>query len=318
MSTVETALAPERGKYTLSHIRYLEAESIHVMREVAAEFERPVLLYSVGKDSSVLLRLAQKAFEPGKIPFPLMHVDTSYKFQEMYTFRDAMAKSVGAELLVWRNEPAISRGANPFDLGTQRCCGFLKTEALLTGLRHYNFDAAIGGARRDEEKSRAKERFFSFRDQFGQWDPKNQRPELWNLYNARVHAGESIRVFPLSNWTELDVWQYIYLERIPINPLYYARERDCVVRGGQLIFLDGLFAPGAKYGPKPGEKVQKVLCRFRSLGCVPCSGAVRSNASTLEEIIEEMMVARTSERGTRVIDHDSDSSMEKKKREGYF
>jgi sulfate adenylyltransferase subunit 2 len=311
-------MTSERGKYSLSHIRYLEAESIHVMREVAAEFERPVLLYSIGKDSSVLLRLAQKAFLPGKIPFPLMHVDTGYKFQEMYTFRERMAREVGAELLIWRNEAAIANNANPFDLGTQRCCGFLKTEALLSGLRHHNFDAAIGGARRDEEKSRAKERFFSFRDQFGQWDPKNQRPELWNLYNARIGQKESIRVFPLSNWTELDIWQYIYLEKIPINPLYYAREREAVIPGGQIIFLDGLFAPGQRFGPTKDEKVQKILCRFRSLGCVPCSGAVRSSASNLEEIIEEMMVARTSERGTRVIDHDSDGSMEKKKREGYF
>jgi len=311
-------MSSERGKYTLSHIRYLEAESIHVIREVAAEFERPVLLYSVGKDSSCLLRLAQKAFQPGKIPFPLLHVDTGFKFQEMYDFRDQMVKEVGAELLVWRNEPAIAKGANPFELGTQRCCGFLKTEALLTGLRHYNFDAAIGGARRDEEKSRAKERFFSFRDEHGQWDPKNQRPELWNLYNARVNPKESIRVFPLSNWTELDVWQYIYVENIPINPLYYAQPRECVLRGGQIIFLDGVFRPGAQYGPSPTEKVQTVLCRFRSLGCVPCSGAVRSDAATLEAIIEEMMVTRTSERGTRVIDHDADSSMEKKKREGYF
>ncbi len=311
-------MTTKTGKYNLSHIRYLEAESLHVLREVAAEFERPVLLYSVGKDSSCLLRLCQKAFHPGKLPFPLMHVDTGFKFREMYEFRDRMAREVGAELLVWRNEKAISDRANPFDLGTQRCCGFLKTEALLTGLRHYNFDAAIGGARRDEEKSRAKERFFSFRDAFGQWDPKNQRPELWNLYNARVNAKESIRVFPLSNWTELDVWQYIYLEEVPINPLYFAKKREVVVRGGQLIFLDGLFAPGQLYGPQPGEKIETVLSRFRSLGCVPCSGAVRSSASTLEEIIEEMMVVRTSERGTRVIDHDADSSMEKKKREGYF
>jgi sulfate adenylyltransferase subunit 2 len=311
-------MTAETGKYSLNHIRYLEAEAIHVMREVAAEFERPVLLYSIGKDSSCLLRLAEKAFAPGKIPFPLMHVDTGYKFQEMYTFRDFMVKEVGAELIVWRNDKALANNANPFDLGTQRCCGFLKTEALLSGLRHFNFDAAIGGARRDEEKSRAKERFFSFRDQFGQWDPKNQRPELWNLYNARVHQKESIRVFPLSNWTELDVWQYIYAEKIPINPLYFAREREAVIRAGQIIFLDGLFARGQKFGPGPEERVEKVLCRFRSLGCVPCSGAVRSAAGNLEEIIEEMMVARTSERGTRVIDHDSDGSMEKKKREGYF
>ena len=304
--------------YSLGHIRCLEAESIHVLREVAAECERPVLLYSVGKDSSALLRLAQKAFSPGRLPFPIMHVDTGYKFQEMYAFRERMAKEIGAELMVWRNEPAIARGANPFDLGTQRCCALLKTEALLTALRHHRFDAAIGGARRDEEKSRAKERFFSFRDEFGQWDPKSQRPELWNVYNARVNPKESIRVFPLSNWTELDVWQYIHLEKIAINPLYYARERDCVVRGGQLLVMDGLFAPGQTYGPQPTETVERVMCRFRSLGCVPCSGAVRSEAATVEEIIEEMMVARTSERGTRVIDHDADGSMETKKREGYF
>jgi sulfate adenylyltransferase subunit 2 len=304
--------------YSLSHIRYLEAEAIHVLREVAAEFERPVLLYSVGKDSSCLLRLAQKAFHPGKIPFPLMHVDTGFKFQAMYEFRDRMAREVGANLIVWRNEPAIARGANPMALGTQRCCALLKTEGLLSGLQHHGFDAAIGGARRDEEKSRAKERFFSFRDQYGQWDPKNQRPELWNLYNARVRPGESIRVFPLSNWTELDVWQYIYAERIPINPLYYACDREVVVRGGQLIVLDGPFARDQFHGPKPDETIQIIRCRFRSLGCVPCSGAVRSSASTLEAIVEEMMLVRTSERGTRVIDHDADASMEKKKREGYF
>ncbi len=311
-----TAEAPHT--YSLSHIRYLEAEAIHVMREVVAEFERPVLLYSVGKDSSALLRLAQKAFHPGRIPFPLMHVDTSYKFTEMYEFRDRIVQEIGADLIVWRNEAALAAGANPFDLGTQKCCGFLKTEGLLTGLKHHRFDAAIGGARRDEEKSRAKERFFSFRDQFGQWDPKNQRPELWNLYNARVNEGESIRIFPLSNWTELDVWLYVYLERIPVNPLYFAREREAVMRQGQIIVLDGAFERGARYGPKPGESVERILCRFRSLGCVPCSGAIRSTATSVEDIVEEMMVARTSERGTRVIDHDSDGSMEKKKREGYF
>ncbi len=308
----------EYGKYFLSHLRSLESESIHVLREVAAEFERPVLLYSIGKDSSVLLRLAQKAFHPAKIPFPLMHVDTGYKFQEMYAFRDLVATESGAQLIVWRNEIAMARAANPFDLGTQRCCGFLKTDALLTGLQQHNFDAAIGGARRDEEKSRAKERVFSFRDQFGQWDPKNQRPELWNLYNGRIGPKESIRVFPLSNWTELNVWQYIYTEKIPINPLYYARERDVVIRNGQIILLDGLFAPGRKYGPAPDERIERVMCRFRSLGCVPCSGAVRSSATTLEQIVEEIMVTRTSERGTRVIDHDADGSMEAKKREGYF
>jgi sulfate adenylyltransferase subunit 2 len=311
-------MSSQPTKYTLSHLRYLEAESIHVLREVAAEFERPVLLYSIGKDSSTLLRLAQKAFQPGRIPFPLMHVDTGYKFRAMYEFRDLVARESGTQLLIWRNEDAIAGGANPFDLGTQRCCGLLKTEALLTGLRHYGFDAAIGGARRDEEKSRAKERVFSFRDEFGQWDPKNQRPELWSLFNARTRPRESIRVFPLSNWTELDVWQYIYLEKIPINPLYFATERDIVIRNGQLILLDGAFAGGQRFGPQPGERVERVLCRFRSLGCVPCSGAVRSAATTLEEIVEEMMVARTSERGTRVIDHDADGSMETKKREGYF
>ena len=311
-------MIPEFGKYTLSHLRYLEAESIHVMREVAAEFERPVLLYSVGKDSSVLLRLAQKAFAPGRIPFPLMHVDTGFKFSEMYTFRDRVAREAGADLLVWRHETAIAENVNPFDLGTQKCCGFLKTEALLTGLSHHRFDAAIGGARRDEEKSRAKERFFSFRDQHGQWDPKNQRPELWAIYNGRVNPGESIRVFPLSNWTELDVWRYILHEKIPVNPLYFAREREVVVRNGQIIFLDGAFARGQRYGPRPDETVERLLCRFRSLGCVPCSGAVRSPAASVEDIVEEMMVTRTSERTTRVIDHDQSGSMEKKKREGYF
>jgi len=306
------------GGYALSQVRHLEAEAIHVLREVAAEFERPVLLYSVGKDSSCLLHLARKAFAPARIPFPFMHVDTGFKFQEMYEFRERMMREAGAELIVWRNEDAIAAGANPFALGTQRCCGLLKTQGLLGGLQHGRFDAAIGGARRDEEKSRAKERFFSFRDEHGQWDPKRQRPELWSLFNAGVGPRESIRVFPLSNWTELDVWRYIYVERIPINPLYFARERDVVVRGGQLIVLDGAFAPGQPYAPRPDERVERVACRFRSLGCVPCSGAVRSSADTLEGILEEMMVVRTSERGTRVIDHDADASMERKKREGYF
>ena len=311
-------IAPAHGTYRLGYLRELEAESIHILREVAAECERPVLLYSVGKDSSCLLRLCQKAFHPGKVPFPLMHVDTGFKFAEMYEFRDRIAREVGADLIVWRNEVAIAEGANPFDLGTQRCCGLLKTEGLLTGLRHHQFDAAIGGARRDEERSRAKERVFSFRDAFGQWDPRAQRPEPWNLYNARVNAPESVRVFPLSNWTELDVWRYINLERIPVNPLYFARPRDVVRRGGQLIVLDGPFVADGRYGPRPGEVIEHVLVRFRSLGCVPCSGAVPSPATTVDEIIKELMVARTSERGTRVIDHDAEGSMETKKREGYF
>ncbi len=299
-------------KYHLTHLRQLEAESIHIMREVAAEFERPVLLYSAGKDSSVLVRLAQKAFYPGKLPFPLLHVDTTMKFPEMYSFRDSVAKSIGARLEVYIYKEGIEQGANPFDMGTQKCCALLKTQGLLNALRQGGYDAAIGGARREEEKSRAKERVYSFRDRFGQWDPKNQRPELWNLYNARINKGESIRVFPLSNWTELDIWQYIYQEKIAINSLYFAQERDVVERDGQLVMLDG------KFSLRDGEKLKRVLCRFRTLGCYPCTGAVRSSAGTLEEIIEEVMVARHSERITRVIDHDAEGSMEDKKREGYF
>jgi sulfate adenylyltransferase subunit 2 len=297
---------------TISHLQQLEAESIHIMREVVAEFERPVMLYSVGKDSSVMLRLAQKAFYPQKLPFPLMHIDTGYKFKDMYTFRDQMAKELDAELIVHRNEPAIADGTNPFDLGTQRCCGLLKTQALLDGLKSRNFDAALGGARREEEKSRAKERVFSFRDEFGQWDPKNQRPELWSLYNCRISKGESIRVFPISNWTELDIWMYIHSENIPVVPMYFAAERDVVVRGNQLIPLDG----DARL--LPGETPKRMVCRFRTLGCSPCTGAVDSAAVTVEEIIEEMMVERISERSTRIIDHDQEGSMELKKREGYF
>ncbi|MFO0416564.1 MAG: sulfate adenylyltransferase subunit CysD [Pseudomonadota bacterium] len=296
----------------MNHLRQLEAESIYIMREVAAQFERPVLLYSVGKDSSCLVRLAQKAFYPGKIPFPFLHIDTGYKFKEMYSFRDAFCKEIGVQLHVYRNEEAIAKGANPYDLGTQACCGYLKTKALLDGLSKYGFDAAIGGARRDEEKSRAKERVFSFRDRFGQWDPKNQRPELWSQYNGKINTGESIRVFPLSNWTELDIWHYIMLEEIPIVPLYFARLRQVVERGDNLIPLE----ESAKL--LPGETSREAMCRFRSLGCVPCTGAIRSEATTLEGIIAEMMVTRTSERATRVIDHDSEGSMETKKREGYF
>jgi sulfate adenylyltransferase subunit 2 len=303
---VQPARRPE------SHLRLLEAESIHILREVASEFERPVMLYSVGKDSSVMLRLAQKAFYPAPIPFPLLHVDTGFKFAEMLTFRDEMARSVGAELLVWRNEPAIAAGTNPIALDTKRCCGLLKTQALLDALRHYNFDAAFGGARRDEEKSRAKERIYSFRDQAGQWDPKNQRPELWNLYNARIHPGESIRVFPLSNWTEMDVWQYIHEEQIPVVDLYFAKERPMYVRG------DGLLPIEQDFVARLGEQPRLVKSRLRSLGCSPCTGAIRSDADTIPAIIAELLSFRSSERANRAIDHDQEGSMELKKREGYF
>jgi sulfate adenylyltransferase subunit 2 len=296
----------------LTHLRALEAESIHILREVAAEFQRPVMLYSIGKDSSCMVRLAQKAFYPGKIPFPLLHIDTTYKFREMIEFRDRFTAEIGARLIVHTNWKAIQDGANPFRLGTQKCCGLLKTRALLDALEAGGYDAAFGGARRDEEKSRAKERVYSFRDGFGQWDPKNQRPELWNLYNSRVDKGESIRVFPLSNWTELDVWQYIHLENIPIVPMYFAKEREMLVRGGTLI-------PVEQDIPRmPGEKTQIVMCRMRSLGCSPCTGAIRSTADTVPKIIEEMMLFRRSERENRVIDHDQEGSMEIKKREGYF
>ena len=297
---------------TLTHLQLLEAESIHILREVASEFERPVMLYSIGKDSSVMLRLAQKAFYPAPIPFPLLHIDTGFKFREMIEFRDKMAASVGAELLVWRNEPAIAAGTNPIALDTKRCCGLLKTQALLDGLNHYGFNAAFGGARRDEEKSRAKERIYSFRDKAGQWDPKNQRPELWNLYNSRIHPGESIRVFPLSNWTEMDVWQYIYQENIPIVDLYYAKERPMYVRGDSLLPIEQSFVA------RLGEKPVMVKSRLRSLGCSPCTGAIRSEADTLPKIIAELMSFRESERANRVIDHDQEGSMELKKREGYF
>lgn len=297
---------------TLTHLRMLEAESIHILREVVAEFQRPVMLYSIGKDSSVMVRLAQKAFYPGRIPFPLLHVDTTYKFREMIEFRDRFCADIGAKLIVHTNTAAIEAGANPFELGTQKCCGLLKTRALLDALADGEFDAAIGGARRDEEKSRAKERVYSFRDSHGQWDPKTQRPELWNLFNSRLNPGESIRVFPLSNWTELDVWKYIHLEEIPIVPLYFAKERDMVVRGTSLI-------PVERDIPLlPGERTERVMCRMRSLGCSPCTGAIRSEADTLPKIIAEMMLFRRSERENRVIDFDQEGSMEIKKREGYF
>jgi sulfate adenylyltransferase subunit 2 len=296
----------------LNHLQALEAESIYILREAAAEFARPVMLYSIGKDSSVMLRLAQKAFYPGKIPFPLLHIDTSYKFPEMITFRDSYPKGIGAELIVHQNREALEQGANPFLLGTQKCCGLLKTKALLDALAKGGFDAAFGGARRDEEKSRAKERIYSFRDAHGQWDPKNQRPELWNNFNSRINKGESIRVFPLSNWTELDVWLYIHAENIPIVPLYYAREREVVVRNGSLV----LVYPGDPL--LPGEKTQRLNVRMRSLGCVPCTGAIRSEADTVPKIIAEMISFRRSERENRAIDHDEEGSMEIKKREGYF
>jgi sulfate adenylyltransferase subunit 2 len=296
----------------LSHLKALEAESIYILREAAAEFARPVMLYSIGKDSSVMLRLAQKAFSPGKIPFPLLHIDTSYKFPEMIQFRDWYARHIGAELIVHQNREALAAGANPFSLGTQKCCGLLKTRSLLDALAEGGFDAAFGGARRDEEKSRAKERIYSFRDAQGQWDPKNQRPELWNIFNSRIDKAESIRVFPLSNWTELDIWLYIHAEKIPIVPLYFARDHEVVIRGGSIVLRyagDQLLS---------GEQTQIVKCRMRSLGCVPCTGAIRSAADTVPKIIEEMVSFRRSERENRVIDHDEEGSMELKKREGYF
>jgi sulfate adenylyltransferase subunit 2 len=297
----------------LDHLRALEAESIHILREVAAEFERPVMLYSIGKDSSVMLRLAQKAFHPGPIPFPLLHVDTTYKFSEMIEFRDRCAREVGVRLIVHTNREAVAEGTQPFLVGTQRCCGLLKTKALLDALESGGFDAAFGGARRDEERSRAKERIFSLRDAKGQWDPKRQRPELWHLLNSRLGPGESIRVFPLSNWTEIDVWQYIHLEQIPVVPLYFAMERDVIVRGSSLIVLEQPFVPLL-----PGESPQRVRCRMRSLGCSPCTGAIRSDADTVPKIIDELIATRHSERQLRIIDHDQDGSMEIKKREGYF
>lgn len=318
VETVQTARTQVRGGallpslQRLNHLQALEAESIYIVREAAAEFDRPVMLYSIGKDSSVMLRLAQKAFHPGKIPFPLLHIDTSYKFPEMISFRDNYTKELGAQLIVHQNREALQSGTSPFALGTQRCCGLLKTRALLDALEAGGFTAAFGGARRDEEKSRAKERVYSFRDAHGQWDPKNQRPELWNIFNSKINKRESIRVFPLSNWTELDIWLYIHAERIPIVPLYYARERDVVERNGSLVLI---------YSNEqllPGENTKRVSCRMRSLGCVPCTGAIRSEADTVPKIIEEMVSFRRSERENRAIDHDEEGSMELKKREGYF
>ena len=300
--------------YSLTHLKQLEAESIHIIREVAAEFENPVMLYSIGKDSSVMVRLAEKAFSPGKPPFPLMHVDTTWKFREMISFRDNYVKNeLGWKLLVHINQEGVEQGIGPFTHGSQVHTDVMKTQSLKMALNKYKFDAAFGGARRDEEKSRAKERVYSFRDANHRWDPKNQRPELWNLYNGKVHKGDSIRVFPLSNWTELDVWQYIHLENIPIVPLYLAAERPIVERDGTLIMVDDDRMP-----LKPGEKPQMRTVRFRTLGCYPLTGAVESHATTLPEIIQEMLITKTSERQGRVIDHDQAGSMEEKKKEGYF
>jgi sulfate adenylyltransferase subunit 2 len=300
--------------YNLTHLKQLEAESIHIIREVAAEFENPVMLYSIGKDSSVMVRLAEKAFFPGKPPFPLMHVDTTWKFREMIRFRDNYVKNeLGWKLIVYINQEGVKQGIGPFTHGSKVHTDIMKTEALKQALTKFKFDAAFGGARRDEEKSRAKERVYSFRDEHHRWDPKNQRPELWNLYNGKVHKGESIRVFPLSNWTELDVWQYVHLEKIPIVPLYFADQRPVVERDGTLIMVDDDRMP-----LKPGEKPQMRTVRFRTLGCYPLTGAVESHATTLPEIIQEMLLTKTSERQGRVIDHDQAGSMEEKKKEGYF
>jgi sulfate adenylyltransferase subunit 2 len=297
----------------LTHLQCLEAESIHIMRETVAEAERPVMLYSIGKDSAVMLHLAMKAFFPALPPFPLMHIDTLWKFRDMYAFRDRLVRELGLELHVYTNKEGVAQGVNPFTHGSAVHTDIMKTQALKQALDKYRFDVAFGGARRDEEKSRAKERVFSFRSAQHRWDPKNQRPELWNLYNARKNRGESIRVFPLSNWTELDIWQYILLEKIPIVPLYFAAPRPVVERDGTLIMVDDDRMPLA-----PGEVPQMRTVRFRTLGCYPLSGAVESNATTLQQIIQEMLVTRTSERQGRVIDHDANASMEKKKQEGYF
>ena len=298
---------------TLPHLDRLESESIHILREVVAQAERPVMLYSIGKDSACMLHLARKAFWPAPPPFPLLHVDTTWKFRDMYALRERMARESGMELLVWRNPDALARGINPFDHGSAVHTDLWKTEGLKQALDHHGFDAAFGGARRDEEKSRAKERIFSFRSAQHRWDPRNQRPELWHLYNGRKHAGESMRVFPLSNWTELDVWQYIQREHIPVVPLYLAALRPVVRRGGTLVMVDD-----ERMRLAPGEQPEMLRVRFRTLGCYPLSGAIESQADTLEAVIEEMLRARTSERQGRLIDHDQAASMEKKKQEGYF
>ena len=299
--------------YKLTHLKQLEAESIHIIREVAAEFDKPVMLYSIGKDSAVMLHLAMKAFYPAKPPFPLMHVDTKWKFKEMIQFRDQLVKELGLDLLIYSNQDGIDQGIGPFTHGSKKHTDVMKTDALKQALNHYRFDAAFGGARRDEEKSRAKERVYSFRDKNHRWDPKNQRPELWNIYNGKIDKNESIRVFPLSNWTELDIWQYSHLENIPIVPLYFAQERPVVNIDGTLIMVDDDRMP---IGPE--DKIEMKTVRFRTLGCYPLTGAVESNATTLPEIIQEMLLTTSSERQGRLIDSDQAGSMEQKKREGYF
>ncbi|HXX69300.1 MAG TPA: sulfate adenylyltransferase subunit CysD [Polyangiaceae bacterium] len=297
----------------LTHLRTLEAESIHILREAVAEFDNPVMLYSIGKDSSVMLRLAQKAFAPAPLPFPLLHIDTTWKFREMIEHRDRTVKELGLELLVYTNPDGLAQGINPFDHGSNKYTTVMKTEALKQALGKYRFDCAFGGARRDEERSRAKERVYSFRDRFHQWDPKNQRPELWSLYNGRINLRESVRVFPLSNWTELDVWLYLWTEQIPIVPLYLARARPVVARSGTWIMVDD-----DRMRLEPGEKPVMRVVRFRTLGCYPLSGAIESTADTIPDVIREMLLTAVSERQGRLIDHDEDASMEKKKREGYF
>jgi sulfate adenylyltransferase subunit 2 len=299
--------------YRLSYLKILESEAIHIIREATAEFKHPVMLYSVGKDSGVMARLAQKAFYPGKMPFPLMHIDTGYKFPEMYAFRDQFVKSIGAKLIVEKNEEWIARGCHPMDIGVDRCCGYLKTKALLDAINKHGFDGAFGGARREEEKSRAKERIFSLRDPLGKWYPRGQRPEPWDLYNTRINEGESMRIFPLSNWTEQDVWEYIRLEKIPVVSIYFAQERNVIRKNNILIPSEGF------RDKHTGEnRIEQVMCRFRSLGCIPCTGAIPSTATTIDEIIEELKETKKSERENRVIDLTSDSSMEQKKMEGYF
>jgi sulfate adenylyltransferase subunit 2 len=312
VTQIQTAERP-LDELRLTHLKQLEAESIHIMREVVAQFENPVMMYSIGKDSSVMLHLALKAFHPGPLPFPLLHVNTTWKFRDMITFRDRIAAELGVELISWTNQEGLDAGINPFDHGSKNYTDIMKTQALKQALDAGGYDAAFGGARRDEEKSRAKERVFSFRDKFHRWDPKNQRPELWDQYNGRVGKGESIRVFPLSNWTELDIWQYILLEDIEIVPLYYSAERPVVVRDGVIIMIDD-----DRFRFEPGEEPEMRSIRFRTLGCYPLSGAVESTADTLPEIIQEMLLATRSEREGRVIDYDQSGSMEEKKREGYF